>query len=74
MSGGFTRAADFLGRATFGRDNGFARDRRLMALAIALGLIAVLAKSGIAGLGLLALIGGVFVSDVKRYNREHPRG
>ena len=65
---------DFIGRATFGGDNGFARDKRLLALGLILGLGAAIFDVEWMMWGLFALIIGVFVADVRRYNREQSDG
>ena len=75
MSLSFTnRAVDFIGRSVFGRENGFVRDKRLTLIFAVFGLIAIILRSEIAGLVCLAILIAVFVSDVRRYNREHPNG
>ncbi len=68
------RAFDFMGRAAFGGENGFARDKRLALLAAGFAVLAIVSGSCFFGVGFVGLIMAVFVSDVRRYNREHGNG
>jgi hypothetical protein len=68
------RMIDFLGRAAFGGENGFARDKRLALLAAGLAVLAIVSGSWFFGVGFVGLIMAVFVNDVRRYNQEHGNG
>jgi hypothetical protein len=68
------RMFDFMVRAAFGSENGFARDKRLALLAAGLAVLAIVSGSWFFGVGLVGLIMAVFVNDVRRYNREHGNG
>ena len=68
------RMFDFAGRATFGGENGFARDKRLALVAAGLAVLAIVSGSWFFGVGFVGLILAVFVNDVRRYNREHRNG
>lgn len=68
------RMIDFMGRATFGGENGFARDKRLIALAAGLFVGTWLSGSWMFFVALVSLVLAVLVSDVRRYNREHSNG
>ncbi|MGL5838641.1 MAG: hypothetical protein ACRCY3_09100 [Sphingorhabdus sp.] len=68
------RMFDFMGRAAFGGENGFVRDKRLAATAMVLGVLMVLSGSWLFAVGFVGLIMAVFVSDVRKYNREHGNG
>ena len=65
------RAMDFMGRSALGGENGFVRDKRLMAAAGALAVIFLVSQSAVVFVALMALILGVLIADVRRYNREH---
>jgi hypothetical protein len=68
------RALDFMGRAAFGGENGFVRNKGLAILAVLLGIGAIAFQQALAGIALLVLIGAVVVSDIRRYNREYGNG
>jgi hypothetical protein len=65
------RIPDFMGRAAFGGENGWVRNKWLSFAALVLGMLAIFAGSTLAGWCLIGLILAVFVADVRRYNREH---
>jgi hypothetical protein len=68
------RMFDFMGRAAFGGENGFVRDKRLAILAIALMLLAIFSGYAFFGIGLVGLVVAVLINDLRRYNREHSNG
>jgi hypothetical protein len=68
------RMFDFMGRAVFGGENGFARDKRLALLAAGLAVLAIVSGNWFFGIGFAGVIVAVFVNDVCRYNREHENG
>jgi hypothetical protein len=68
------RMFDFMGRAAFGGENGFVRDKRLAILAIALMLFVIFSGNLIFAAGFVALVIAVLINDVRRYNREHSNG